>query len=136
MKLLISFFYLVSGLFFSGADISDDIVAAMKQGKSTELVKFFDDKVSIKIINQEDVLSKSQAEANVKFFFDKHAVKNFSSVHVSSVNNSSQYITGSLETANGRFRVSILIRRNLISQFRIETDNDWFPEASQKPFWF
>jgi len=124
MKLLISFFYLVSGLFFSGADISDDIVAAMKQGKSTELVKFFDDKVSIKIINQEDVLSKSQAEANVKFFFDKHAVKNFSSVHVSSVNNSSQYITGSLETANGRFRVSILIRRNLISQFRIETDND------------
>jgi uncharacterized protein DUF4783 len=124
MKLIISFFCFVLGLFYSGAEVSDEIVAAMKQGKSTELVKFFDEKVSIKIINQEDVLSRSQAEANLKYFFEKHAVKNFSSVHVSSVNTTSQYITGSLETANGKFRVSILIRRNLISQFRIENDNE------------
>lgn len=124
MKLLISFFCFAFSLFYSGAEMSDDIIAALKQGKSTELVKFFDEKVSIKIINQEDVLSKSQAEANLKYFFEKHAVKTFTSTHVSSVNNTSQYITGSLETANGKFRVSILIRRNLISQFRIENDNE------------
>src|SRR3954470_14597583 len=124
MKLLISFFFFVFGTFYSGAELSDEIIAALKQGKSTELVKFFDEKVSIKIINQEDVLSKSQAEANLKYFFEKHPVKGFNSVHVSSVNNSAQYITGSLETANGKYRVSILIRRNLISQFRIENDND------------
>jgi len=105
-------------------ETSDEISAAIKQGKASELVKFFDEKVSIKIINQEDVLSKSQAEANLKYFFEKHPVKNFTASHVSSMNNNMQYITGSLETGNGKFRVSILIRRNLISQFRIETDND------------
>lgn len=124
MKLLISIFSLCFSLFSTSLEISDDIVAALKQGKASDLVKNFDDKVSIKLINQEDVLSKSQAEANIKYFFEKHPVKSFSSSHVSSVNNSSQYVTGTLETSNGKFRVSILIRRNLITQFRIETAND------------
>jgi hypothetical protein len=124
MKLSISIFYFLFSLFFSGAEVSDEIVTALKQGKSAELAKYFAEKVSVKITTQEDVLSKSQAEANIKYFFEKHAVKNFSSSHVSSMNNSSQYITGTLETSNGKFRVSILIRNNLISQFRIENDND------------
>ena len=124
MKLLISFVCLFSGLFFTGVEVSEEVVAAIRQGKAAELVNHFEDKVSIRIINQEDVLSKSQAEANLKYFFEKHPVKAFTSVHVSSVNNSSQYITGNLETANGKYRVSMLIRRNLISQFRIENDND------------
>ena len=124
MKLFINIFYILFSLLFSSGEVSDEIVAALKQGKSSELVKYFDDKVSIKLVNQEDVLSKSQAEANLKFFFEKHAVKNFSSKHVSSVNNNSQYITGTLETSNGKFRVSILIRHNLVSQFRIENDNE------------
>jgi hypothetical protein len=123
MKLTISIFYLFFNLFFSGVDIPDEIVTALKQGKSTELVKYFGEKVSVKLSNQEDVLSKAQAEANIKYFFDKHPVKAFSSSHVSSMNNSAQYITGTLETSNGKFRVSILIRNNLISQFRIEDDN-------------
>ena len=124
MKLIINIFYIFFSLFFGAADISDDVIAALKQGKSSELIKFFDEKVSIKIINQEDVLSKSQAEANLKFFFDKHPVKNFSSAHVSSVNNTAQYITGTLETTNEKYRVSILLKRSLITQFRIEPDND------------
>jgi hypothetical protein len=123
MKLTLLLFHLVLLPLLSILDVSDDIVAALKQGKASELVKYFDEKVSIKIIKQEDVLSKSQAEANIKYFFDKHVVRSFSSSHVSSPNNSSQYITGSLETSNGKFRVSILIRKNLISQFRIEEDD-------------
>lgn len=124
MKLFISIAYLLFGLFFNKLETSDEIVAALKQGKASELVKFFDEKISIKLINQEDVLSKSQAEANLKYFFEKHPVKSFSGSHVSSINNSSQYITGTLESANEKFRVSILIRRNLITQFRIENAND------------
>jgi hypothetical protein len=124
MKLLISLSCFIFSLFYSGFEMSDDVISALKQGNSKELVKFFDEKISIKIITQEDVLSRSQAEANLKYFFEKHGVKNFSSARVSSVTNTSQYITGSLETANGKFRVSILIRRNLISQFRIENDNE------------
>ncbi|WP_317898659.1 DUF4783 domain-containing protein [Aurantibacillus circumpalustris] len=124
MKLLIVISSLFFGLFISGTELTEEIVSALKQGKSAELVKYFEEKVSIKLINQEDVLSKSQAEANLIYFFEKHPVKSFSGTHTSTVNNSQQYITGTLETSNGKFRVSILIRRNLISQFRIENDND------------
>lgn len=124
MKLSINIFYLIFAFFFGGAELSDDIINALKQGKSSELVKNFDEKVAIKILNQEDVLSKSQAEANIKFFFEKHPVKTFSSSHVSTINNNTQYITGTLETSNGKFRVSVLIKRNLISQFRIENDDE------------
>ena len=124
MKLLINIVYLCFSLFFTSAELTDEIVSALKQGRSSDIVKYFDEKVSIKLLNQEDVLSKPQAEANLKYFFEKHPVKNFSGSHTSSVNNNQQYITGTLETANEKFRVSILIRRNLISQFRIETAND------------
>lgn len=124
MKLTLSIIFSLFSFLFSSADVPEEIVVALKQGKSTELIKHFGEKVSVKISNQEDVLSKSQAEANIKYFFDKHAVKAFTSSHVSSLNNSAQYITGTLETSNGKFRVSILIRNNLISQFRIEDDNE------------
>lgn len=124
MKILIHFVYLFFALFSGGVDVTEEVINAVKQGKSSEIIKYFDEKVTVKLINQEDVLSKPQAEANLKYFFEKHPVKAFSSTHVSTVNNNSQYITGTLETANGKFRVSVLLRRNLISQFRIENDNE------------
>jgi hypothetical protein len=124
MKLTIGIFYFLFSLFFTTGEITDEVISALKQGKTSEIIKHFGEKVSVKLINQEDVLSKSQAEANIKYFFEKHSVKNFTSSHVSSVNNNAQYITGTLETVNGKFRVSVLIRNNLISQFRIENNND------------
>lgn len=122
MKLLLAFFLCFTSL-IPGEPV-DEIVTAVKMGKASDLVKYFDEKVSIKIITQEDVLSRPQAEANLRYFFEKHPVRSFNASHKSSINNSSQYITGTLETTNGRFRVSILIRQALVSQFRIETDND------------
>jgi hypothetical protein len=124
MKYILTVIFSFFALFTSVDDTAEDAIAALKQGKVSDLVKLFDEKVSIKLINQEDVLSKSQAEANIKAFFDKHPVKNFSSSHVSTNNTNFQYLTGTLETTNGKFRVSILIRRNLISQFRIENANE------------
>jgi hypothetical protein len=125
MKLSIYFLYSFFALFFTSLDVKDDVLAALKSGKASELVKYFEEKVTIKLINQEDVLSRSQAEANLKYFFDKHNVKSFTeSQTAQSTNTAAQYLTGSLETNNGKFRVSILIKRNLISQFRIEADND------------
>ena len=124
MKLLVAFYYLVAVPFVGGLPIADDLIASLKLGKASEVVKFFDEKVSVKLIQQEDVLSRSQAEANLKYFFEKHPVKSFSATHKSSINNNSQYVTGTLETSNGKFRVSILIRQNLVSQFRLEEDND------------
>lgn len=117
--------FLVSVLSFSFAlrDINDDINNALKQGNASEIVKNFADRVSIKVLNQEDLLSKSQAQALIEDFFSKHKVKNYQTSHTSIVNGDQQFITGSLDTMNGKFRISILVRGNVISQFRIETDN-------------
>lgn len=122
MKLFVSIALFIFS--FNSFDVTDDVVAAIKSGKSTELVKFFDEKLTVKILNQEDLLSKAQAEANVKYFFEKHTVKNFTVSQSRTVNNNIQFVSGTLETANGKFRVTILLRRNLISQFRIENDNE------------
>ncbi len=125
LKYLFAIFIGLFGIFSSVNDTAEDAIAAIKQGKVSELIKLFDEKVSIKLINQEDVLSKAQAEANIKYFFEKHPVKNFTNTHVSGNNpNAVQYLTGNLETTNGKYRVSMLIRKGLISQFRIENDND------------
>ncbi len=123
MKLLVSIAFLISS-FISVFDVTDDVVTALKAGKSSELVKFFDEKVSIKLIDQEDLLSKSQAEANIKYFFEKHPVKNYTVSQTNAVTKDVQFISGTLETTNGKYRVSVLLRRNLISQFRIENENE------------
>ena len=124
MKLLLVIFALVARLADPSYEVSDEVISAIRQGKASELVKHFDEKVSIKLINQEDVLSRAQAEANLKYFFEKHPVKAFTSTHASAITNHSQYITGTLETAAGKYRVSVLIRRGLVSQFRIENANE------------
>lgn len=124
MKLVISIFYFLFALLFGYMDVSEDIVQGLKSGKASDVVKNFDEKVSLKLVDQEDVLSRSQAEANLKNFFEKHPVKNFGSVHVSNNSNTLQYLTGSLETSNGKFRVSVLIKRSLVTQFRIENENE------------
>lgn len=124
MKYLISVIISLFTFLFSVNDTGEDAINALKQAKVSDLIKLFDEKVSIKLLNQEDVLSKAQAEANIKAFFEKHPIKSFSSTHVSSNNPNMQFITGNLETSNGKFRVSMLIRRNLITQFRIEYLNE------------
>lgn len=108
---------------FSLQDINDDVNNALKQGNASEIVKMFADRVSIKVLSQEDLLSKSQAQALIEDFFSKHKVKSYQTSHTSIVNGDQQFITGALDTSNGKFRVSILVRGSVISQFRIENDN-------------
>ncbi len=123
MKALILILVSLLSFSFSLKDINDDVNNALKQGNASELVKIFSDKVSIKVLDQEDLLSKSQAQALIEDFFSKHKVKNYQTSHTSIVNGDQQFITGSLDTSNGKFRISILVRGNVISQFRIENDN-------------
>jgi hypothetical protein len=123
MKLFVITLISIFTLSFNLKDITDDVANALKQGNTSELVKNFAEKVSIKVLNQEDLLSKPQAQAVIEDFFSKHKVKSYQTSHTSIVNGNQQFITGSLDTNNGKFRISILVRGNVISQFRIENDN-------------
>lgn len=123
MKVLVIIFIWLFSFSFTLKDITDDVTNSLKQGSATELVKNFADKVSIKILTQEDLLSKAQAQALIEDFLIKHKVRNYQTSHTSIVNGDQQFITGSLDTNNGKYRISILVRGNVISQFRIENDN-------------
>jgi glycosylphosphatidylinositol transamidase (GPIT) subunit GPI8 len=123
MKLFVITLISIFSFSFTIKDISEDISNALKQGNAASLVKFFPEKISIKVLTQEDLLSKSQAQVLIEDFFAKHKVKSYKTGHTSVVNVEQQFITGSLDTNNGKFRISILVRGNLISQFRIENDN-------------
>jgi len=60
MKLFIITLISIFTLSFSLKDINEDVSNALKQGNASELVKIFSEKISIKVLNQEDLLSKSQ----------------------------------------------------------------------------
>lgn len=108
-------------------DITDEIASAIKSGNSRGIAAFFTDNVDLKVLNQEDVYSKAQAELIVKDFFAKHPVKNFSIGHRSSKVDS-QFAIGTLETSNGKYRITILLKKStdrlVVQQFRIESENE------------
>jgi hypothetical protein len=123
MKSLLIFLISLFSLSFISKDINDDLAAYLKAGNAQSLATNFADKISIKILDVEDLISKAQAQALIEDFFAKHKVKNYTTLHSSFINTGHQFITGNLETNDGKYRVSILVRGNVISQFRIENDN-------------
>jgi Domain of unknown function (DUF4783) len=109
-------------------DVIDDISTAIRSGNPKNISKYFIEHIDLKVIEQEDVYSKQQAEMILKDFFAKHPVKTFTIAHKSAPKGGSQYIIGTLETGNGKFRTYFLIKtvgaETLIQQFRIETENE------------
>lgn len=117
--------------FFSFAftiDVIDDIASAIGSGKPQNISKYFNTSIELKVIEQEQVYSKQQAEMILKDFFGKHPVKSFTLVHKSASKNGSQYVIGTLDTSKGKFRIYFVIKttgtETLIQQFRIETENE------------
>ena len=109
-------------------EVVDDIANAIRSGNPKNISAYFIDNIDLKVIDQEDVYSKQQAEMILKNFFTKHPVKAFSMAHKSVEKNGSQYIIGTLETTNGKFRIYFLIKttgaKTLIQQFKIENENE------------
>lgn len=130
MKTIVLFLALFTG-FLGGdpfVDVSSDVMEAVKQGNAAAVAKHFNDKIDLKILDQEDVYSKAQAELVLKDFFTKHPVKTFTESHSSNAKSANQFVVGTLVTTNGKYRVSFLLKkfgeRFLISQFRIENENE------------
>ncbi|MGZ4034309.1 MAG: DUF4783 domain-containing protein [Bacteroidia bacterium] len=123
-KSAILLFIIAISSFAFKADGIDDIAAAIRSGNPKNISNFFIDNIDLKVIEQEGVYSKQQAEAILKDFFTKHTVKSYTVAHKSEPKNGSQYVIGILDTSNGKFRTNIFIKttgtKTLIQQFRIE----------------
>jgi hypothetical protein len=126
-KAIILLIISISSLAFM-PDIIDGISTAIRSGNPKNISKYFIENIDLKVIAQEDVYSKQQAEMILKDFFTKHPVKSYTVAHKSEPKAGSQYVIGTLETENGKFRIYFLIKttgsETLIQQFRIETENE------------
>ena len=125
---IVLFIICISSFAFK-ADVIDDIASAIRSGNPKNISKYFIENIDLKIVEQENVYSKQQAEAILKDFFTKHIVKSYTVAHKSEPKNGSQYVIGTLDTSNGKFRTNIFIKttgaQTLIQQFRIEKENEY-----------
>jgi hypothetical protein len=110
------------------ADVPDDVAAAIRTGDAHKVAGYFADNVDLKVLEQENIYSKAQAELILDDFFAKHPVKGFTIVHKSVPKNDSQFAIGTLETTNGKYRVHYLMKtivgKTSVTQFRIENSDD------------
>lgn len=128
MKRLVILMLMWIAPFALKADVIDDIASAIRAGNAKEISKYFADQVDLKVLDQENIYSRAQAEMIIKDFFVKHPVKGFVLVHRSVPKNDSRYAIGTLDTSTGTYRVHYQIKtaagKHSIMQFRIENSNE------------
>lgn len=88
----------------------DDVVGALRSGNSSELAKYFDNRIDISLPGKSDNYSKSQAELILKDFFATNEVKDFQVKHKGE-NNGAQWCVGILQTNNGKFRTKLFMKQ-------------------------
>lgn len=101
-------------------DVSEDIINALKYNKHQDLYKFLDEKTIVRILDKEDLLSKEQAMANLSLFFEKNPIRNFTLVQNTTLSATAQFIYGTIDTGNNKYKISILIKKSYIVQLRID----------------
>ncbi|MCX7728005.1 MAG: DUF4783 domain-containing protein [Bacteroidia bacterium] len=105
---------------FLSFDVSEDIINALKYNKYQDLYRFLDEKVIIRILEKEDLLSKEQCAANLSAFFEKNPIKSFTLMQNTALSAHAQFIYGTIDTGNNKYKISILIKKSYIVQFRID----------------
>ena len=126
--MIIALMFVFSGFIFpTEGDVADDIASLFRTGNSNGISKYFEANVDLKVLDQEDVYSKSQAELILKDFFAKHTPKSFSLVHNGLSKNGAKFAIGSLVTSAGTYKTYYLLKKTgelfTIQQLRIETED-------------
>ncbi len=106
--------------FLNFLDVGEDIAGALRQGRYSEFYKYLDEKVIIKILDKEDLLSKEQCIANLNLFFEKNPVRSFTLVQNSTLSANAQFVYGTIDTGTNKFKISILIKKSVIVQIRVD----------------
>lgn len=82
------------------------IITAFKNGDAAKIAAFFGENVDLKIIDKENLYSKSQAEHILKGFFTSHKPTDFKIVHKGK-SGQTEYMIGDLFEGEKKFRVKL-----------------------------
>jgi hypothetical protein len=109
----------------SAIDIPQEVITGFSQGKAELVAKYFVPNIEMTIDNKENIYSSTQAEIILKDFFKKNIPQSFSIIHEGG-KAESKYVIGSLKTALGSYRITILLKqengKTFIHQLRVEKD--------------
>lgn len=110
------------------ADAIDRIAALLQQGQAHELVKQFSASVELSILNDEKVVSRTQAETMLNNFFAANKPVAVKVIHRMNTNPSLSFAVTQLRTNSGNFRVSYSIKNingnQELTELRIESEKD------------
>lgn len=87
----------------------DGVIGALRTGNSSELSKYFDDKVELTLPDKSDSYSKAQAQLIVKDFFSNNGVRGFELKHKGD-SPGGQFCIGTLQTNTGNFRTNVFMK--------------------------
>jgi hypothetical protein len=123
---LFVFFTQILSSYTLQGDIIDNLSVSFKAGNAKEIAASFSSSVELIIIDDEDVYSKAQAEQILRNFFTKYPPAKSSVIHLINTNPKFRFGILSLHTKNGKFRVSITMKKSanafFITELRIEPD--------------
>ncbi len=124
LSLLMLFVFTVAG---AQNEVPTDVISAFGNGDAAKLSPFLNSNVELVVAKTNDVFSRQQTTGIITDFFKKNKVSSFNVLHNGN-RESASFLIGTLITANGNFRVYILMRKSgnqsLIQQLRIESSNE------------
>lgn len=127
MKNILLVFAFILPLTLGAQSNMSGISAALNKGDAATLSTYFDSTVEITILDNFDMLDKSEAKQMVAKFFAQNKPAGFSLKHNgNSKNNGSEYAIGSLNAGGKQYRVFILMKeeggKSIIQQLQIEAN--------------
>jgi Na+-transporting NADH:ubiquinone oxidoreductase subunit NqrC len=131
MTLLFNKALLVFSLFFvapTQKEINETINNFIQQGKSNELSSYFDEKIELKVVDKENLFSKSQAEKIIEEFFRQFPPDDFTEIKNNTLKQAKQFVSGRYTSGKFKFKISYLLKKEnnnfLITQLRIEKPHE------------
>lgn len=87
------------------------IVQAFKSGNASEISKYFDDYLDMKLLDKPEVknIGRTQAGITLKTFFDEYGITGFEKASDREIGNT-MYMTGKLQGNNKGYGITILLK--------------------------
>jgi hypothetical protein len=108
--------FLLTGLAFVLMSFSlqgdtDAIIQAFKSGNASEVAKYFDDYVDMKLLDKAEVknIGRTQAGITLKAFFEENDIRGFEKISDREIGNT-MYMTGKLQNGGKGYAITILLK--------------------------
>lgn len=87
------------------------IIQAFKNANASEVSKYFDDYVDIKLLDKPEVknIGRTQAGITLKAFFEENDIKGFEKISDREIGNT-MYMTGKLQNGGKGYAITILLK--------------------------